>query len=436
MNLCIRPYGLSLQKVAARGPRALREELFMVLTDFKPLGGDHAESTNLANLLNYHGMMNPFSEKPFSEALCFGIAGGIGAGYSWCPSVIRHGGGCGVSLIGRHQVYSTQGAWYRDFADRLRFHLSIAESTSAKKAEKNLLEQLENGRPGIVATSRFDLPFLGDLESLFNVGMHSFIIYGIDEKKGIAYGADIAAQPVTLSILQLLQARERVCSHKTRVIGFLFPSEQFEPSVLQSAIREGIQATYRELTNGRMKTFSLPGWEMCAKAMVNDKAADGWLKALTNGLIYDALRNLFASIETAGTGTGLYRKLYASFLDEAATVLEQPEISEIAADYRQLAAQWTEFAEECLPDSISPFKQTKKLLRKQLGTFQKKGSKGQSAIDDTVRELGQITKQVHEQFPLSDAETRSHLQTLRERLLELHAEESKVAEKLKAITDR
>lgn len=402
----------------------------MILSDFKPLGGQHAESTNIANCLNYQGLHDPVTGRPFSEALCFGIAGGIGIGYSFCPSVIRHGSGCGISLVGRHKIYSTSAAWYRDFADRLRLPLIITETTAIKKAYRNLVEELEQNRPAIVFTSRHDLPFLGPLEAMFNVGMHSFVVSGVDEANGLVVGADIGSKPVTLSLDQLAQARNRVCSLKNRNATFDLPSQTVEIATLQDAVRLAIPATTQELLQGKMKTYSLPGLEMCAKAMVNDKAADGWLKVLPNGLIYDALRNLFDSIETCGTGTGLYRQLYAEFLDEAAVILERSSLKTMAAEYRKLAAQWTEFAEVALPDRVKPFKQTKQLLRKQHQALREKGSKGQATIDSCVEALRALAQQVHSDFPLSDAETRSLLAHLREGILDLSEQERRAASQL------
>jgi hypothetical protein len=406
----------------------------MTKTKWQPIGGEHAESMNWVNLLDYHQIVNPTNSEPFSEALCFGLAGGIGAGYSFCPSVIKHGGGCGISLVGRHKIYSTQGDWYRSFADRLGLKLKIEETTATKKAQQLLLQELEQDRPVVVFTSRHHLPFLGDLESMFNVGMHSFLVYAIDAKSNLAYGADIGEAPVTMPLEQLSLARASVCSHKNRCLSLL-PDQQIDLATLQQGLVDAISATVQELLHGKMQTFSLPGLVTCAKVMVNDKASDGWLRALPNGLVFDALRNLFASIETAGTGTGLFRKLYAQFLSEAGVILENAALQQLAGEYQKLAAQWTEFAELALTDQIKAFRQIKKLLRKQTETLQKKGSKGQATIDKTTEELRELGKTIRDDFPMVDADLRNHLETLRARLLELHAEETNLATKLsEAIT--
>src|SRR5437016_5382336 len=91
----------------------------MSVKGFSYFGGRHGESAALNNLMTFHGVKNPVSGQPMSEALCFGIAGGIGAGLSFCPSVVRYGGGSGIAVVGRHKIYATGATWYQGFADRL-----------------------------------------------------------------------------------------------------------------------------------------------------------------------------------------------------------------------------------------------------------------------------------------------------------------------------
>src|SRR5207302_5125030 len=68
------------------------------------------------------------------EALCFGLAGGIGAGYSFCPSVVRWCGGSGVSIPGRYKAYATDAVWYKGFFDRLGIATRITETAGHGKA--------------------------------------------------------------------------------------------------------------------------------------------------------------------------------------------------------------------------------------------------------------------------------------------------------------
>src|SRR5688572_20671762 len=110
--------------------RKRRNQPMIQVSGYNHFGGQMANAAALKNLLAFHGINNPLTDQPFTEALCFGIAGGIGAGYSFCPSVIRHGCGSGVSIVSWHKSYSTEGAWYRDFFGRLGIATRILETAA------------------------------------------------------------------------------------------------------------------------------------------------------------------------------------------------------------------------------------------------------------------------------------------------------------------
>lgn len=162
----------------------------MRVEGYAQFGGQHGESANLKNLLGHAGVVNPWTGKPFTEALCFGIAGGIGAGYSFCPSVVRYGTGSGASIVGRHKIYATDATWYQGFFDRLGAKTHITETGGPGKAHQNLVEELEQGKPVVVWCSRPLLPFMGWMVNSCGLWMHTFIVYEADEEKKIAHGAD------------------------------------------------------------------------------------------------------------------------------------------------------------------------------------------------------------------------------------------------------
>src|SRR5262249_20343307 len=115
----------------------------IAVNGYDHFGGKHGEAAALKNLLAFAGARNPVTGKPFSEALCFGSAGGIGAGYSFCPSVPAHGCGSGVAVVGRHKSYATDATWYQGFFDRLGAVSRITETTGTVKAHQNLLAELQ-----------------------------------------------------------------------------------------------------------------------------------------------------------------------------------------------------------------------------------------------------------------------------------------------------
>lgn len=399
---------------------------------FEHFGGRHVESAVIKNLLAHAGVRNPVTREPFSEALCFGIAGGIGAGYSFCPSVPRNGTGSGVTIIGRHIAYATSAAWYTGCFERLGIKTSITETGGPGKAYQNLVAELEAGKPTVVWCSRARLPFLGDPMECHDLWMHSFIVHAVDETKGIAYGSDRASTAVSLNLEDLAAARNGICSHKNRTMT-CNPPDEISPAKLQSAVVEGIRVGMSELLGGKMKTFSLPGLETWARMITNNSNKDGWLNVFSDGLMYNALRDVFDSIETNGTGGGLFRLLYAEFLDEAAELLNKSALAEFAKWYRNLGKDWTALADECLPDKVKPFKQTKALLRKNCKLLEEKGAKAAKQIEDNRVQLRQIEEEMKLAFPMEEVELRALLENLRERILALHAAETATATKLQTV---
>ncbi len=62
----------------------------MRVANYTHFGGIHFETANLRNLMAWSATANPLTGQPFTEAECLGIAGGIAAGYQWCPSLPGH----------------------------------------------------------------------------------------------------------------------------------------------------------------------------------------------------------------------------------------------------------------------------------------------------------------------------------------------------------
>jgi len=400
----------------------------MISCAFRHFGGRLTDSACLKNLLAHAGVANPADGCPFSEPLCFGLAGGIGAGYSFCPSVPRSGHGSGVSIPGRYKAFATDAVWYQGFFDRLGIPTRITETSATGKALQNIKAELAEGRPTVVWCGRGQLPYLGGSIDSCDMGMYTFIVHGLDEEKNLAQVADRAPDSLTLSLDQLTEARNQVCSHKNRTLTF-DPAARVSLPALKQALPTAIRLTAQGLLAGQIKTFSLAGLETWAKMIVNRSNKDGWLKVFQGRLLSQALRDVYESIQTSGDSGGLHRGLYADFLDEAAALLANPCLAEVAATYRALAEQWAALAEAGLPDRVKVFKQTRDLLHKRAQLFAEKGAKGAKAINDAVLKLQAIQNEMAD-FPLPAAETETLLTELRDRIVALHAAETAAAQRL------
>jgi hypothetical protein len=379
----------------------------MRVEDYTHFGGVHFESANLKNLMRWAGTENPLTGKPFTEAQCFGIAGGIAAGYQWCPSVPGADFGSGVSVIGRVKLYSTNGAWYRDFFDRTGIVTDIRETGGAKAAMANLREPLEKGQPVVAWCSPMKIYPLGTWTS--TCGMYSVVVHGIDERTGEAHIGEEAATSRTISLEDLMWARNRVCSLKNRTLTLAKP-KTLSLAQAKRAYAAGIRECAADFAKPRLGTFNLPGLEEWTKVIANGKSKRGWLVAFPGGRMYRALRDAFDSIETAGSGGGLMRALYAEFLEDAAAALNRPALAECAAKYHALAKNWTSFADQLLPDDVKPFAKTKKLLRARESAYKSKGVAGMKEVEAAGKQLAALEAKVVREFPWDEALTVQHLE--------------------------
>ncbi|HEY3242506.1 MAG TPA: DUF4872 domain-containing protein [Phycisphaerae bacterium] len=394
----------------------------MLVANYKHFGGKHWETAAIKNTLAHAGVLAPHTGEPFSEALCLGIAGGIGAGYSFCPSYVGQGFGGGITIVGRTLSYATDAEFYEGFFDRIGARTQITESTGPKAAYKNLRDALAAGNPVIVWCARFMLPYYGS--DLHSCSMYSLVVHGVDEGAGVAYLADRAATSLTIALDDLEKARAQICAHNNRTLTFDAPAK-LTSAGLKDAVLEGIRACTQSLLKPKIKTFSLEGVQEWSKLITNGKNTKGWPKVYTGGKLYLALRDVYHSIETAGTGGSLYRNLYAEFLDEAGTITKQKGFSDAARHYRELGKAWSDLAETALPSKVKPFKETKELLARRCRLFEEQGAEALDEIRSAGERLKALESEIVAGFPLKSQETADLLEQLRGRIVALHESETK-----------
>ena len=112
---------------------------------------------------------------------------------------------------------------------------------------------------------------------------------------------------------ELAAARASVCSHKNRTLA-ITNAPKLTKTKLKQAVQAGIVACWQEMLRPQIASLNLPGLLTLAKMITNRSNQKGWLKIFDSFWIYVALRDLYHSIETAGTGGGLFRYQYATFL--------------------------------------------------------------------------------------------------------------------------
>lgn len=384
----------------------------MLVPGFEVFGGQHYETAPLQQALAYAGLKAPHTGQPYSEAMLFGLGGGLGLTYF----SFEFGNAISVYISTCYHAEIQRPA-----IKRLGLPVTVHETSSQKGAEKELKERLANGQPVIAWVDRGSLPYFALPPQTIKYYYHCVLVYGFDEAENRVDVADRPALPMHLTPAQLAFSRAAITAQKNRLLTVAPPDAEID---LPAAIREAIQANTKFMLEPPIANFGLKALPKWADLLVNQKDKKGWPKMLPPGpALYNSLRSVYEFIFNYAGGGGKFRALYSRFLDEAAVVTGRPEFKETAAHYCELEDAWQEFAQAALPESVALFKETRDLLVRRDELFLKEGMAAQGEMAALTARLGEVRQEVDKDFPLNEAEVADLRLDLRDRLLKLQEAE-------------
>jgi hypothetical protein len=332
---------------------------------------------------------------PLSEALTYGLCGGIGAG-----------------VFAFHYAKEDFSSFYvagshlwQDFltgvtatAKRLGLAPVVKEFGGAGPAEKGLAAMLADG-PVIAWVDMGHLPHRGMPATTSGAGYHVVTVYRA-EPGGEALIGDLADAPIALPTSALTSARGRIKKDKFRIVSL--PRAGGTPD-LNAALLNGLATGAAALTQGRMKNFTVAAFGSWANQLHGSKAKDSWEKMFPRGQhLWAGLTSTHNYIEYYGTGGGLTRPLYSETLTEAAGLLDRPGLRQLAKDYAALGAAWTTLAETALPSRVPQFAQAARLMARREELLQS-GPEGREDAASTWEQLAALGTEVARNFPLTEA---------------------------------
>lgn len=383
-------------------------------------GGRHDETTALSAALAAAGVSAPHSGRRFEEALLFGIAGGIGAGFSHTSGQV--GWSSGITVAGRHKAFATGPEFVAGALERLGLGFDVVEADEARAAEQQLAYAARSGAVPIVWVHKCLVPHLAlPATHMAYWTSHVLALYSIDEATGSAVVGDFPVGTFVLTRAELARARAQFAPFRHR---FLVVRAGVVPrDRLVSAVRDGVHAMVHELGKPRPGGSSLESFRDFAAALVDARHPKAWARLYPGGKVYPALRDVYACVETL-SGGGLHRELYSEFLAAAGDAIGNKKLVDMSRTYGRLAAQWTEFADACLPNDVAPFRETKQLWKERFSLFRRKGAEFAPKVKKHAERQLQLDQWLVRDFPLGGREVEKLLADLSKRLLSLVAEEN------------
>jgi Butirosin biosynthesis protein H, N-terminal/Domain of unknown function (DUF4872) len=353
------------------------------------------------------------SLEPLSEALLFGIGGGIGLGYF----VYESGDYTSLYLATRLVTNENpESGFLMTICTRLGVEVRQQSTSSALLAEKKLQASLETGSPVLVYVDPRRLPYPG-LPAVYQ----TVLVYAYDASQGTYQVIDRCREPLTLTSEELSTARTGEGAPRFRSLEIV-GGGPIARDALRDAISAGLAAGLMQLREGFgpanfRSNFGLQGLEKWAALLINPKDKRGWPKFFSPGKrLFEALLSAYHQIEQRGSPAAL-RPLYAHFLEEAGELTENPKLVEAAGLARASAETWSQLSAALLPESIPLLAEARRLVERRLDQFYEQGRSAGDEMAQSLVNLEALRTAASSNFPLSLEETGEFLDALRQRVL-------------------
>ncbi len=292
----------------------------MILEGFEHRPGVHCGSAALADALRVRGVA-------LSEPMAFGLGAGLGFYYLVAPE-----------LSPTHLFQGRSAHLERTACEVLGAPVQERTEDDPTRAWEGVRAALDRGLAPILSTDLAELPYFA---SRTRFGGHRVVLAGYDAARGIAWLADgdrPALEEVSLDVLE--RARASIAPpFGAPGRPWLEVDAPARPRPVEEAIREALHRQAREAlldVDGAsgvsaLERFvaELPEWP----ARAAGEADRAW-----------CFRYAYQVIEKRGTGGGLFRALYTSFLEEAEAAVPALGQLRLVPQMRALAEAWSRLA--------------------------------------------------------------------------------------------
>ncbi|MFN2198650.1 MAG: BtrH N-terminal domain-containing protein [Anaerolineales bacterium] len=397
-----------------------------VLLEYQQFQGLHWETGTVRNALDYMGVKAPHTGEAYSEAMLMGISGGAVMGY-FSFAYEGYDPQCRILTRSTFDPMDT-------LLSRMGVIQHVFQTTNPEKAERNLERVLSDGFPAIVWADMFTLPYNALPEDDGMWAMLPILVYGIEHAANQVYIADRAHVPIHITADELADARGRVKKHKYKLITIGPPDEGKIISAVRLGIQNCLQLYTEKPLKGASHNFGLQAYEHWQKLLTRPKTRLSWAKEFPPGVkMYAGLTSAFTDINTFGKQGNAERDVFANFLEEAALLLDLPDLKSVAVIFREAAQAWAQLSLALLSDDVDAFQRTRQLLLKRHQAFLHRGGTATHEMQAIDRELSSLRAEMGTKFPLNPADVDTFRMRLAEHVAEVARIEARAVVKLKQI---
>ncbi|MBU3068481.1 BtrH N-terminal domain-containing protein [Aestuariicella sp. G3-2] len=279
----------------------------------------HCESGTAAALLRHAGL-------DLSEPMVFGLSGALT--FAYLP-LLKVGG---MPLMAYRLP---PGRVIRGLTSRLNIDMAYERFRHPEQGMAALNTHLDEGRPVGLQTSVFWLPYFPE-DMRFHFNAHNLVVYGRDDDRYLISDPTFE-QPVEADYESLQHARfvKGMLAPK----GLLYYPKNIPANPdLRGAITKAIRGNVNMMLRTPLPIIGVRGIRFVARRirqLGNDK--DQAFGKLFIG-------HMVRMQEEIGTGGAGFRFLYASFLQESATILNNSALADVSLLFTDIGDEWRRFA--------------------------------------------------------------------------------------------
>ena len=388
----------------------------LALEGFRPFIARQSEAGALRAVLDYLGVRGPDGE-PLSEAMLFGIGGGVGMSYfvfEYKAAMLKT-----LTLGTRITTIeeSSRPQFLQTVCQRLGIPAPTAPPPTPAAAQNAPADALGRGLPAIAWMDLSGVPYAFPQTADYS----THVVTRISEDEIVVAGR--SRRGLALSREAFSEARRSMGAPNARLMVIDRPAKL---GPLAPAVRLGIRDSVRQMVSGvdigRFRgNFGLQAMQKWADLLTNEREAKGWPRFFPRGRdLLAALLGVHAQIELRGKGGGAFRALYADFLEEAGGVLKKPALKDAANLYRRSARAWSALAQAALPANQTGLAALRELVREREDALQKDGPQGLELARSLLPKERALRKKLEASFPLDSSATSDLLADLSRRVRAIH----------------
>jgi hypothetical protein len=285
--------------------------------------GAHCESGILSALLSHNGVA-------LSEPMVLGISGAIFFVFIKTPHMV----------FPVFDMRNRPGDMRKNIGKRLGIKFATQKFSDPDRARASLEALLDKGIPTTVQVDMFYMEYIPSYMRVhFNA--HFIVVVG---REGGNYLVSDCYYPSISKLSRDSLDKARFAKSDFAPKGFQFyvastPAGGVKEDVLKKAVMQGIKQSAFNMVKLPVPFIGVKGMRRFADNI------PAWPKIARNmDALSHAIMSIHITLEERGTGGGGFRFMYASFLQEAAKLLDKTEFSDMSKKIMAIGDRWRELS--------------------------------------------------------------------------------------------